>query len=171
MSSEKSKNLKNKNDVDFYIDTVFENPIVFNCGSQIYNDYLLKKSDSSVIHYVINDKNEELIGYFSLLAGAVLFGSLGALNSIPAIEIRMYALDKKYQGLGLSERIINAALIAIQEYVAEYLGANIILLYSVPDKVKIYKSCGFKLLDDDSFFTYNSLLNQGCIPMYKNVFD
>jgi len=155
--------------IDFYTDTVCNNDISsFDSGYSVFNDYLHYRDDSSVIHYILDSESENLIAYFSLLSSALLYGELSHLGAIPAIELKMFALDKRYQGRGISTLLIDSVIETITHYSAEYVGAKIILLYSVPiDSIlNFYEESGFRRTNG-LFATYKSPFNEGCIPMFK----
>ena len=154
--------------IDFYTDTVCNDISSFDSGYSVFNDYLHYRDDSAVIHYIFDSESEDLIAYFSLLSSALLYGELSHLGAIPAIELKMFALDKHYQGRGVSSLLIDSVLETITHYSAEYVGAKIILLYSVPvsSVLKFYEDCGFRRTDG-LFATYKSPFNKGCIPMFK----
>jgi len=154
--------------VDFYIDTVCDNFQDFDSGNPVFNNYLMHREDSAVMHYILEPESDKLIAYFSLLSSSLLFGEITALNSVPAIELKMLAIDKRYQKTGLAPTLINASLLTIQHYSKEYVGAKIILLYSVPADavVTMYEKCGFQRADG-LFTTYTSYFNAGCVPMFK----
>ena len=160
------------NEIDFYIDTEFENIYDFDCGFVVFNDYLKKHmpKDNAVFHYIINAENNELIAYFSLLASAVLFGKVNNFNSVPAIELKMFAVDKKYQKRNLSIGLVEDITDLMREYSLEYVGADVLILYSVPEEkvVKMYENCGFNILPEE-YSMYKSYFNKGCIPMYKPI--
>ena len=158
------------NGIDFYIDTEFDNINDFDCGFNIFNDYLKKRipKDNAVFHYIINIENNDLIAYFSLISSAVLLGTFDNFNSVPAIELKMFALDKKYQKQNLSVRIVKDIAVLMREYSMEYVGADILILYSVPEDkvVKMYEKCGFQLLPKE-YSMYKSWFSDGCIAMFK----
>jgi len=120
--------------IDFYIDNECENMEDFDCGFEVFNDYLQKHipKDKAVFHYIINSDDDSLIAYFSLLASCVLMGDFNKHHFIPAIELKMFAVDKKYQKRNLSNKLINAIINIVNEYASEYVGAELFVLYSVP---------------------------------------
>jgi len=157
-------------DLDFYIDTVCEDISGFDSGYANFNEYLRQQDDTAVIHYMIEAETEKLVAYFSLLSSALLFGEMNNLNSVPAIELKMFAVDKQYQKTGVTPILLNAILRTISHYAKEYVGANIVLLYSVPVDavVGLYERCGFQR-SEGLFATYTSTFNAGCVPMFKGI--
>ena len=57
----------------------------------------------------------------------------------------MFGLDKNYQGLNLSSNLLDAIIKTIQYYSDKYVGADILILYSVPVDhiIELYESEGF----------------------------
>jgi len=155
-------------DLNYFIDTICSDVSCFDSGHAVFNDYLHDNDDSAVMHYIIDAESEKLIAYFSLLSSAALYGEIIRLGAIPAIELKMFAMDKHYQKRGVAHGLLESVLKVIEQYSAERVGAKIILLYSVPiDAVtSLYKKCGFQLCDG-LLVTYKSPFNEGCIPMYK----
>jgi len=114
--------------------------------------------------------NDELIAYFSLLASCVILGDLNDYDLVPAIELKMYAINKKYQGMNLSNKIIDAVIDIVDEITLEEIGARMLILYSVPSEkvMKMYEKSGFTKMPEN-FSMYKSYFNDGCIPMYMLI--
>ena len=89
------------NEFDFYIDIDYAGDVNgFDCGFKVFNSYLKDRflDDKAAIYYIINSENDDLIAYFSLLASCIFLGEYNDMNVIPAIELKMYAVDKRYRG-------------------------------------------------------------------------
>ena len=159
-------------EIDFYIDTECEDIKDFDCGFDVFDDYLKRHipKDKAVFHYIINPEDDSLIAYFSLLASCVLIGDFNKHNFIPAIELKMFAVDKKYQKRNLSNKLVDAIINIVNEYSSEYVGAELLILYSVPAEqvVHMYEKSGFEKLPFE-YFMYKSYFNEGCISMYKVI--
>ena len=153
---------------NYFIDTEHESIADFDSGFSVFNDYLKQKSDSAVMHYIVEVETDVLIAYFSLLSSAAIGGELSNIDVVPAIELKMFALDKRFQKKGIAAILLESVVKVIERYALECVGANIILLYSVPVDavVNLYDKCGFRQASG-IFVTYKSPFNQGCIPMYK----
>jgi GNAT superfamily N-acetyltransferase len=153
----------------FYIDTECADITGFDSGAEndVFNDYLRQRYDSSVIHYVMDAETDRLVAYFSLIASALLDSSLGDKAIVPAIELKMFCLDKSFRGTGFAPILLGAVVDVIRHYAVEYVGADVAFLYSVtPDKVvQLYEKAGFAKLDGD-YSAYESEFTDGCIPMY-----
>jgi len=91
-------------------------------------------------------------------------------NIIPAIELKMFAIDKKYRKLNLSSRLLDDIISIVKKYSLECVGAKALILYSVPaDKVvRMYEKSGFIQMSEN-FSMYKSKFNDGCVPMYKFI--
>jgi GNAT superfamily N-acetyltransferase len=159
------------NGLDFYIDVDFDGDTDdFDCGFEIFNAYLKNRflDDRAVIHYVISAADDNIIAYFSFLASCIFLSGSADSNIIPAIELKMFALDKRYHGLNLSENLLDAIYKTAYQYSLKYVGAKALILYSVPAEkvVKMYESSGFRKMPEN-FSMYESSFNDGCIPMYR----
>jgi len=160
------------NEIDFYIDTECGGINDFDCGFPVFNDYLKKHipKDKAAFHYIVNSENDSLIAYFSLLASSVFLSNSTDSNIMPAIELKMFAVDKKYQGRNLSNRLVDAIINIVSEYSSEYVGAEILILYSVPTErvVSMYEKSGFEKLPSE-WNMYKSWFSDGCVPMYRII--
>jgi GNAT superfamily N-acetyltransferase len=160
------------NAIEFYIDTECENIDDFDCGFEVFNAYLKHKflDDRAAIHYVKDAENDDLISYFSLLASCIFLNDYVDSNVIPAIEVKMFAIDKKYRKLDLSSKLLEAVYKIARQYSLKYVGAKALILYSVPAEkvVQMYENNGFTKMPKN-FLMYKSNFNDGCIPMYKFI--
>lgn len=89
-------------ETNYYIDVEYEDDVGgFDCGFEVFNAYLKYNflDDKAVIHYAIDAENGELIAYFSLLASCIFLSDFTDSNVIPAIELKMFAIDKKFRRL------------------------------------------------------------------------
>jgi len=159
-------------ELDFYIDIEYTGNLNdFNCGFEVFNSYLKYRflDDKAAMHYIINSENDDLIAYFSLLASCIFLNNYDDTNIIPAIELKMFAIDKKYRNLNLSARFLKSIYDIVVSYL-RYVGAQALILYSVPAEkvVTMYESVGFVKMPEN-FSMYKSEFNDGCIPMYKFI--
>ena len=74
--------------LNYYIDTTCDEISDFDSGHPIFNDYLLNRDDSAVMHYIIEAETKTLIAYFTLLSSAALYGELIHIGAVPAIELK-----------------------------------------------------------------------------------
>ena len=103
----------------------------------------------------------KVIGFFSLAAGSIEVLAIDVINGVeqfpesvyPAIDIPKLAVTKKFQGIGIGEYILKAAIGKILS-ISQYIGCRYVTLDSVKDKVGFYKKYGFKIVDiykDDEY--------------------
>ena len=158
------------NNSQYYVDTICDNIMEFDSGYSVFNDYLRNSMDSAVIHYICDKETDRLVAYFSLVASGILLGDPNNLNAIPAIEIKMFALDKRCQGSGLASCFLDVAVDMIKFIACEYVGAEAIILYSVPVErvVKLYESKGFERIGG-VLTAFKSDFTNGCIPMFMEI--
>ena len=137
-----------------------------------YNDYLHNHipDDKAAFHYIINAENDDLIAYFSLLTSCVILGDLNNYDFVPAVELKMFAIDKKYQGKNLSNKLIDAIINIVNEITLEDIGARVLVLYSVPAEkvINMYEKSGFSKMPE-YFSMYKSYFSDGCIPMHRLI--
>jgi len=145
--------------IDFYFDSICNDINNFDCGHRVFNDYLLHDDDISVIHYVLDVNSDELIAYFALATSALLVGDPSDLKGSPAIELKMFALDKKYRGSGLAQSLLEKIVDLIIYYSSNYIGAEAILLYSVPVDHVLLRCCWFHLC-----LSYQGIDRSDCRP-------
>ena len=152
----------------FYISSECEDTSSFESGYNVFDRYLNEHHDVDVIHYVLDAETDQLVAYFSLVASALPYAVGERTEGIPAVELKMFAVDKNYQGRGLALSMFDGVLEAIEFFTSEYIGAKIILLYSVPvdHVIKLYNNKGFVVVDD-SYLAFTSEFTHGCIPMFK----
>ena len=153
---------------DFYIDTDCGDISDFDSGHEVFDDYLRRQYDGSAIHYIVETETDRLIAYFSLVASALMTGDPASLNAASAIELKMFALDKRFQGTGIAPVLLEAVIDMISFYASEYVGAEFITLYSVPiDHVaRLYERNGFQRVEG-ALTAFKSDFTEGCIPMFK----
>jgi len=154
----------------FYIDTNCEDVSGFDSGHAVFNEYLMRGGGSAVIHYLFDTESDALVAYFSLIASVLQKGSHENLTVIPAIELEMFALDKRYQGSGASSLLLDLVFETIAYYSFECVGAEVILLYSVPvdHVICLYESKGFNKVTG-TLSAFKSDFTNGCIPMYMAI--
>ena len=112
--------------------------------------------------------DDEVIGFFTLAASSIEVLAVDTVNGIeefpesvyPAVDIPKLAITKKFQGKGIGEYTLKAAIGKILS-ISKNIGCRYIILDSVKDKVGFYKKYGFKIVDvykDDEY-----------IKMYLNM--
>ena len=154
----------------FYTSNECDDISGFESGYEVFDRYLHEHDGVDVIHYVLDAETDNLVAYFTLLASALPYAVGSRTEGIPAVELKMFATDKKYQGLGLGTLVFDEVLETIEHLTSDYIGAKIILLYSVPVKhvMDLYLKKGFREVSG-AFTAFESDFTQGCVPMYKVI--
>ena len=154
----------------FYTNNECDDISGFESGYEVFDRYLHEHDGVDVIHYVLDAETDKLVAYFTLLASALPYAVGSRIEGIPAVELKMFATDKKYQDLGLGTLVFDEVLETIEHLTSEYIGAKIILLYSVPVKhvMDLYLKKGFREVSG-AFVAFDSDFTQGCVPMYKVI--
>jgi hypothetical protein len=155
----------------------------FECGNSEIDRYLCNdaKCDTTegrgVTKLILNDNKSKVIGFYTLDCSAMIVEtneSQGKIGLAPAVEIKMFAVDKSYQDISyskikedgtFSDILLCEAINQINNFTESTCGAVCIILYSVPSAKKFYirnKFVSFKPImkkNDDVYL-------KGCEPMY-----
>lgn len=152
----------------------------FDCGNETLNDYLKidAKDDAHSTVFMIIDKDvQSVIGYYSLRCSGFVINCNNHFTIYPAVEIKMFAIDEKYQHTSISdiaeEGTLSDAILAyviseIYDFTNNYCGADKVILYSVPKAVDFYSKNGFKAFEEFMLKSESRFLD-GCIPMYLDL--
>lgn len=149
----------------------------FNCGNEALDHYLYASgySDPDAVTYIVFAHTaNEIISYFSLSCSAIYHQIGDSMRHYPAVEIKNFATNLKYQhietenGISLSQSILEYIKYnLVMDFTENICGASRIILYSVPDAVNFYKKSGFREFSE-AFIKNNSSYLEGCIPMVFN---
>lgn len=156
--------------------------VSFCCGQEFIDSYfsnkMLKDDDAVSYCFWTDDKKQELVGIASLSCSGIIVKSRERFNITPAIEVKIFAVDEKYQHKVFPE--VDEDKEHWSDYCWYYLleiiwkiatsscGASHVVLYSVPDAVSFYKRHG--LQDFVSLMTQPSnMFIEGCVPMFLNL--
>ena len=147
----------------------------FDCGNEFINKYLLDskkyyENGESVTKIFLNSKSNKIMGFYSLSASTLLNNLTTKTSGFPAVEIKMFAVDKTYQDMIIDGELLSDALLSevikeIYELSEVTIGVKFIILNSVPDAIDFYLKNGFNKLKDFMSVLYYSF-NNGCEPMY-----
>jgi hypothetical protein len=153
----------------------------FDCGNNLINNYIrlhFEEDTSSVSYIFENTEDGTMLGFVSVACSGIHKAAEKDRVTLPAIEIKYFALATKYQKLRfdetdehyyLSDKILSEVINFCVE-VKKYIGASAIVLYSVPDKVGFYARNGFTPFDEymvpDTYYKI-----EGCIPMFMPLGD
>lgn len=131
----------------------------FDCGTEVLNEFLSRYSFKNDIlgigkTFVAFNKNEDVIGYFTLAAAQVLFEDIPdnyraklPRYSIPALRIARLAVGKNLQGKGIGKWLLTQAFIKII-HVAEITGLYFIIVDAKETSKSFYEHYGFIKFND-----------------------
>ncbi len=149
----------------------------FDCGNGVINDYLKKDScgDGGCVTYLVVDKaTRKIIGFASLACSGIHYCIGSYRHTLPAIEIKYFAItsglhklpqDRKEKHYYFSDRVLCELIRCCNDITERIIGAEYIVLYSVPEAVSFYRRNGFK--EYDKFMNSDNIrFLEGCTPMY-----
>lgn len=133
----------------------------FSCGIDSLDNYLKNQSKQDLkrrlsVTYVLNDDDQNIIGYYTLSSTSFLLEHLPEENrrklprypSLPATLIGRLAVDKKYQGRGYGEILLMDALLNAQQ-VSKKTGVFAVVVEAINQvALKFYQKFGFIQLQD-----------------------
>lgn len=152
----------------------------FNCGNDYLNQYAIDTStditDAVSFMYVDNKTNKAACIY-SLSCSSIIHNSGDNLSLIPAVEIKMFALDVAYQHRDYSDNpedgtygdvFLSFIISTIRDFSESQRGCDYVVLYSVPQAESFYKRNFF-----EKFARYmqpdKSIINTDCVPMFHRL--
>lgn len=168
----------------------------FRCGNKEIDRYIKEDAlndmrlGKGVTYLVLNEKKDMLIAYYTLASTSIIYSDTKdiaeknsidevKLRGIPAIEIKMFAVSKAYQGYVyydevfsgkvLSDMILGSLIGDIYNYSINILGIQMIVLHSTTEGYGFYKRHGFEELKN--YIPLYSEYTENCIPMYLRLFD
>ena len=134
----------------------------FDCGTEVLNEFLSRYSFKNDIlgigkTFVAFNKNEDVIGYFTLAAAQVLFEDIPdnyraklPRYPIPALRIARLAVGKNLQGKGIGKWLLTQAFIKII-HVAEITGLYFIIVDAKETSKSFYEHYGFIKFNNKEF--------------------
>lgn len=156
----------------------------FNCGNENIDKYLKEKciedleKGLGLTKVVLNNENQEVIGFYTLCTTAIIYNISNKNHYIPAMEIKYFAINEKYQGmvfededyegLTLSDMLFSSIIKEINDISSTSCGIHSIVLYSVPKAYNFYKKNFFEdfnkyMLRDEGKYISD------CIPMFVEL--
>ena len=153
----------------------------FNCGNAILDNFIRYDSCNTSISktYLMIEDDTKLIGFYSLCCSSLLEIKDEKNNiesSAPAICLKMFAIDKKYQDKIIdgyehtyAHFMLTVCLDKIKEIKNQYIGAECIILNSTQEGYELYKNVGdfYELESDYELPDYNE--NPNAIKMYRSI--
>jgi hypothetical protein len=100
------------------------------------------------------------------------------VKGLPAVEIKMFALDNEYQDMSYSEDYDDGTfsdylflklIQDIREMSENSLGIKFIILSSVPKAIKFYKDRHYFLEYEDYMINMYDSFSEGCTPLYMAI--
>ncbi len=149
----------------------------FDCGNEVINDFAINKlaQQSDYVTYVFEDTDiNQVIAFASLACSSIKYECQNIVQSLPAIEIKYFAIKKQLQKFKydedddhfyFSDMILSKIILKCREISEQIVGANYIILYSVPNAVKFYTRNFFEDYSEYMLKDNISFLD-GCKPMY-----
>ena len=134
----------------------------FDCGTEVLNEFLSRYSFKNDIlgigkTFVAFNKNEDVVGYFTLAAAQVLFEDIPdnyraklPRYPIPALRIARLAVGKNLQGKGIGKWLLTQAFIKII-HVTEITGLYFIIVDAKETSKSFYEHYGFIKFNNKEF--------------------
>lgn len=153
----------------------------FNCGDHNINKLFFKQTDK--LHsttYIFSDSNiGKIVSFLSFCTGAIQMHTKKGLLVLPAVELKLFGVDKDYQKeyissedlkLKYSEFTFLWLIKYIQKVVKPVVNVEYLILHSVPKKhtLKFYEKMGMKYFTENET-VHSSDFSQDCIPMYLKI--
>lgn len=153
----------------------------FSCGNDGIDEYITVKGYSdlmAVTKMILNSANNDVICVYSLCCSSFIMGCAnGKYHPYPAVEIKIFAINKKYQDMRysndpsegcLSNFILNMIIGEIFDFTDNVCGANTILLYSTEEGYNFYKKNGFKDFVEQAVKSSDRFVDD-CRPMFMAI--
>ena len=127
----------------------------FSCGEPSLDDWLKRRAFKnqnalSTTHVVVDQGRGDVVGYYTLAAGAVSHNDAtrkvrsNAPDPVPVIVLGRLAVDMRAQGCKLGAALLRDAVIRSQE-VTKIIGARALLVHALNDHARqFYEHYGFQ---------------------------
>lgn len=151
----------------------------FSCGNDKIDEYFHKQAatDTECVTYIFpDDETNEVIAFLSIRCSGIIVDSQTRLEILPAVEIKYFAVAEKFQHIhmdlyetesathNISDEIFAMSVRKIRD-ITDLIGADYIILYSVPTAVSFYERNLFQPFS--KYFTpERTRFTEGCTPMY-----
>lgn len=153
----------------------------FNCGNDDINMIFRKNLDKlhTTTYLFMDNETGKIVAFVSFCASSIQMKDNRGLMSLPAVELKLFGVDKEYQhqqlifnGIELkySEWVFQWLIGYIQNIVKPLLNVDYLILHSVPNEntQKFYEKMGMQYLNSNQN-VHNSDFSNGCIPMYLEI--
>ena len=154
--------------------------LMVNCGNEALDGHIQShcaNDYSMVTKLILNSKNNDLIGIYSLSASNLIWISHGKHYEAPAIELKFFVINSKYQDMPYSEdkedgclssNILSYVINDIMNFTDNFCGANFITLYSTDIGLKFYLQNGFQEFPSETWKNDDRFL-EGCTPLLLRI--
>lgn len=166
----------------------------FCCGIDAIDQYVKdvaindNKEGKGVTYLVVDSTRDVVVAYYTLSSTSLLcmvdndsdngHNDNITIEGISAVEIKLFAVNNSYQdtlchdaSLGnklISDIILGSIIGDIYNITLNILGAEVIMLYSIPSAVDFYERNQFLPLDE--YKAFHSDFTEDCVPMYLRLF-
>lgn len=158
--------------------------IPFSCGQQEEHQSIAQyffdcqKHPDAKLYVVKNTSDGDIIGLFALSCSSIIkmIDDASRNNTLPAIELKAFALSEKYQHKTVSPDITIGDLVLgfikakVKWIVTNICGARYLILYSVASAERFYTRNGFAAFDQYIYSSPGSF-SEGCTGMFMNIED
>lgn len=168
---------------DFCMEVVSEESAsifsLFSCGNEGIDEYfrcMAAHDPQNVCYVYMNKANGDIVGAAAVCCSGINVGNENAVQLIPAVKVEYFAVAEKYHRVKfpgtdddeifhISDAFLCELICEIRRIAAEYVGAQFLILYSVPSAVKFYKR---NALEEFEKFMRpeQQRMHTDCIPMY-----
>ena len=152
----------------------------FSCGNSSIDEYLKERAMNDAFgttYIVIDNTTLSVVGYCTMCCSGLTHKYQNNIHTIPAIEIKYFAIDASYQNLRyddwdehyyFSDYIFQCFMNMCSDISETTLAAKCIILYSVKEAVAFYRRLGF---DNFSKFYEPDIYRyiEDCTPMYIEI--
>lgn len=152
----------------------------FDSGKIEIDKYFREKAlnDKKSVTYMYVDTSTDVVVALATVSCASIpvFNDDEIVDNIPAIEIKYFALNERFQHVPyvrsspykLSHYVLCTLVEQLKTISTEYVGALKIVLQAMPDAVDFYSKCKFREMK--SYISEN-VINEddGCTPMFYNL--
>ena len=171
---------------DFYMEVGSEDSTSifsdFSCGNEEIDKYFhsIAQNDTQKVCYVYMCKQDKsVVGLATLCCSGINVDDHDLVQLAPAMKIDYFAVSEKYQDMlfpgtsveehfYISDAFLSELISEAHKISESYIGADFIILYSVPDAHHFYLRNLFK-----DFLEYmkpeNGRYLEGCIPMFMSL--
>lgn len=154
----------------------------FNCENDHIDDFIKSRkftnTDNGVTYGFVEKETNRLIAFATLnCCGIRCVMQNNYAETLPTVEIKYFALDHEFHGLQyekddedpnytMGKHFLMMVINEINNIASQVIGANCIIIYSVPKAENFYQSIGLKAIE--SYMERdNRRMIRGCVPMYS----